>query len=273
MALLALRSELKDAIARHELVLHYQPTVDLVTQQVSGFEALVRWLHPERGLIPPVEFIPVAERSGLIVPLGAWVLREACLAGLRLQEPGRRTTMAVNVAPQQLADVGFEQMVLDALAETAFPADLLVLEITETALLEDLETSVDVLNRLRRHGLRIAIDDFGTGYSSLSNLSRLPVDVLKVDKSFVDPLGVGGHDSSIVEAVLAMASSMGLSTVAEGVESADQARWLQAHGAALGQGFVWSRPVALNTAQQLVRDGVDQVLGAPTLTLVEQQTA
>ncbi len=273
MELLALRSDLRDAIARDELVLHYQATVDLVTQQVSGFEALVRWLHPERGLIPPVDFIPVAERSGLIVPLGAWVLREACRSGLHLQEPGRRTSMAVNVSPQQLADPGFEPMVLDVLRETGFPADLLVLEITETALLDDLEAGVAVLNRLRRHGLRVAIDDFGTGYSSLSNLSRLPIDVLKVDKSFVDPLGDGGHDSTIVEAVLAMASSMGLSTVAEGVERPEQARWLQAHGAVLGQGFVWSRPVALDTARQLVRDGVEQVLEVPSLTLVEQLPA
>ncbi len=249
---LALRSELQHAINAGQLVLHFQPVVDLDTAQVRGFEALVRWQHPERGLLPPAEFIGVAEQSGLIVPLGSWVLVEACRAGASLQTDGRAPTMSINVAAQQLARPEFVTEVVDALGATGMRADLLVLEITESVLLDDLDAAVTALSRLRTLGVRIAIDDFGTGYSSLAYLSRLPVDVLKVDKSFVDQVGGSSDETSVVEAIVAMSRTMSLVTVAEGVERHEQADWLRGARCSLGQGYLWSRPVELAVARGLL---------------------
>ncbi len=263
MDLLATRIELRQAIAGDELVLHYQPTVDLTTQAITGFEALVRWDHPRRGLLPPAEFIGVAEQAGLIVALGTWVLRHACHAGRSMQTEQDHPTLSVNVAAQQLSDPAFPEIVLGALADSGLAPERLVLEITESALLDDVETSVAALSHLRAYGVRVAIDDFGTGYSSLSNLSRLPVDVLKVDKSFVDRLGVGADDTSVVEAIIAMSAALDLVMVAEGVEQEEQARWLHAHGSALGQGFLWSRPVELTRALALLHAGLHRELDPP----------
>ncbi len=264
--LLELRTDLAEAIREGQLVLHYQPTVDLRTQTVSGFEALVRWAHPTRGLLFPGDFIGEAERSGLVVPMGEWVLREACRAAVGMQVDGDGPSMAVNVAAAQLAQPGFAETVLDVLRTAGLPPHRLVLEITETAVVEDIETSVVLLGGLREHGVRVAIDDFGTGYNSLSSLAALPADVLKVDKSFVDRLGGAQADSSLVEAILAMSTALSLVTVAEGVEDADQARWLHQHAASTGQGYLWSRPVPLEAAVALLRDGLPQVsdiAGAP----------
>ncbi|MDO9380112.1 MAG: EAL domain-containing protein [Nocardioidaceae bacterium] len=260
LEVLEMRNDLQWAIEAGELTLHYQPTVDLRTQAITGFEALVRWQHPERGLIPPLAFIPIAEQSGLIIPLGRWVLNHACRAAVRLQATTGATTMAVNVSAQQLARADFVDDVLDALATSGLSPVSLVLEITESTLLADLNTTVATLTRLRGHGIRVAIDDFGTGYSSLSHLATLPIDVLKVDKSFVDDLdAVDG--SSLIKAILAMSDSMDLVTVAEGVEHGSQARWLRGSTCTLGQGYLWSRPVEFDAAEQLLRTGVDQQLG------------
>ena len=251
---LALRSELQIAIRQDQLRLHYQPTVDLQTGEIAGFEALVRWQHPTRGLVPPGEFIPVAEQSGLVVPLGSWVLREACLAGHTLQRGAQAPSIAVNIAAAQLAAPGFVEEVLAVLEETGMPAGRLVLEITEGTLLDDKPTIVATLARLRERGVRVAIDDFGTGYSSLAYLADLPVDVLKIDKAFVDQVAAGGEDS-LVPAILAMAENLRLTTVAEGVEHAAQAEWLGSARCTLGQGFLWSRPVELDVARALLDVG------------------
>jgi diguanylate cyclase (GGDEF)-like protein/PAS domain S-box-containing protein len=249
---LALRSELQVAIRSDQLRLHFQPTVDLKSGEIAGFEALVRWQHPTRGLVPPGDFIPAAEQSGLVVPLGSWVLREACLAGLTLRNGVHAPSIAVNVAGAQLTKPGFVDEVLEVLRETELPADRLVLEITEGTLLDDKPTIVDVLALLRERGVRVAIDDFGTGYSSLAYLADLPVDVLKIDKAFVDQV-TGGE--SLVPAILAMADKLKLSTVAEGVENVAQAEWLGAANCTLGQGYLWSRPVPLDEARALLEVG------------------
>ncbi len=262
---LEMRSELQTAIRDQQLVLHYQPLVAFGDGRISGFEALVRWQHPERGLLPPLEFIPVAEQSGLVVPLGSWVLRTACAAGASLLAEGHQTTMSVNVAAQQLARDDFAAEVVAVLAETGMRPDRLVLEITESVLLDDLDSAVAALTRLRAEGVRIAIDDFGTGYSSLSYLSRLPVDVLKVDKSFVDTLGGSDQQNSLVEAIVTMSRTMRLVTVAEGVEHQDQATWLRDAECSLGQGYLWSRPVEIGAARDL--------LGSTFLTAVTPGSA
>ena len=252
---MALRGELQRAIRENQLTLHYQPTVDLSSQRITGFEALVRWNHPTRGLLPPLEFIPVAEQSGLIVPLGSWVLETACRAGAGMQSDWHQPTMAVNIAAQQLAKPDFVDEVVDVLRRTGMPAERLVLEITESVLLDDMVGTIASLARLRDRGIRVAIDDFGTGYSSLSYLDQLPVDVLKVDKSFVDKVCAGTSDTSLVEAIITMSHSMRLTTIAEGVEQPEQAAWLKHARCSLGQGYLWSRPVELDAARELLLKG------------------
>ena len=263
---MALRGELQRAIREEQLVLHYQPTVDLDTQRITGFEALVRWDHPVRGLLPPSDFIRLAEQSGQIVPLGSWVLREACRAGTDMQSEHHKPSMSVNIAAQQLAKQDFVDEVLEVLHSSGMPADRLVLEITESMLLDDMEHSIRSLTRLRDRGVRVAIDDFGTGYSSLSYLAQLPVDVLKVDKSFIDQVGGTGADTSLVEAIIAMSRSMRLTTVAEGVEQPEQAAWLQLARCSMGQGYLWSRPVDIATARKLLSASPSDVPPVATAT-------
>ena len=246
-----MRQELEIAIATDQLTLLYQPIVTLDTHTISGFEALVRWDHPERGFLSPDAFIPLAEQSGLIVPLDDWVLHAAVLGCASLQTADHRPTIAVNVSAKQLSQPGFDNIVLATLADAQLPADRLVLEVTESALLDDLDAGVKALVQLREHGVKVAIDDFGTGFSSLSHLARLPVDQLKVDRSFIEQLRRSNQDALLVSTFLATAQGMRLLTVAEGVEDSHQARWLHQAGCDLGQGFLWSRPVDLATARNL----------------------
>jgi len=213
----------------------------------------VRWNHPEQGLLTPEAFIPLAEQSGLIVPLDDWVLRAAVLGGASLQTENNSPWIAVNVSASQLSQPGFADIVLSALADAQLPADRLVLEVTESAFLDELGVGVQTLVQVRAHGVRVAIDDFGTGFSSLSHLSRLPVDELKVDKSFIEQLRPGDQDGVLVPTFLATAQALRLRTVAEGVEDPHQAQWLHQAGCDLGQGFLWSRPVDLATARDLPR--------------------
>ena len=242
-------NELHRAIQEGQLVLHYQPFVDVERLSVFGTEALVRWNHPTRGLLPPSEFVDLAEECGLMVDLGSWVLREACRQGatwIAAAVAGGSTTglpsLSVNVSPQQLAEPGFCEFVVSVLVDTGFPADRLWLEITEGALMRDPAAAIAILRSLRALGVHLAIDDFGTGYSSLSYLKRLPVEALKIDRSFIEQLEDGADDRAIVEAIVALGRTLRLGIVAEGIERPGQAFELAALGCNLAQGFLYGRP-------------------------------
>jgi diguanylate cyclase (GGDEF)-like protein len=243
---LDLLAELRHAIERNELQLEYQPIVELATRTVSGLETLVRWEHPTRGRIPPAEFIPIAEQSGLIVPIGRWVLLHACAHARhwsRAMPDLPPVTVTVNLSARQLGDTNLIDDVTTALRVAGLRRDQLVLELTESTLLANSEETVGILTALKELGVRLAIDDFGTGYSSLSYLRRFPVDVLKIDKSFVDEVDDGPGASALASAVIALGNSLGLRVVAEGIEHESQFAALTALGCKFGQGYLFSRPL------------------------------
>lgn len=231
--------DLRRAIDNNELELHYQPLVDVATKKIFGCEALVRWRHPVRGFIPPSEFIPIAESSGMIVELGEWILRTACAEAVHWPEP---TKVAVNLSPVQLTKGGLIEAVTGALEAAGLDPRRLELEIIESTLLGNTEPVLRTLWDLKRLGIEISMDDFGTGYSSLGYLRKFPFDKIKVDRSFVTDLGTGTESTAIVRAVVGLASGLGITTLAEGVETADQLGRLQAEGCEQAQGYYFSRP-------------------------------
>jgi EAL domain-containing protein (putative c-di-GMP-specific phosphodiesterase class I) len=237
--------ELRRGIERGEIVPYFQPIVDLQSGRVLGYEVLARWLHPDRGLLPPAEFLPLAEESGLLTDLGNRILRDslAQLAQWRVAgHPFSRCYLSVNVGTRQLVDPGFFDEISTALAETGIDADSLWLEITETALLSDVKAATVALRELRSLGLHLSVDDFGTGYSSLTYLKRFPVETIKIDRSFVSGLGIEQEDTTIVEAVVRLGQSLGLDVVAEGIESPLQLSLLRELGCDRGQGYLFGRP-------------------------------
>jgi diguanylate cyclase (GGDEF)-like protein len=249
---------LRKAIDRDELLVHYQPTVDLTTGRVVGAEALVRWDHPQHGIVHPAEFIALAEETGLIVPLGTVVLREACAQSHRWSaEAGDDFLMSVNLSARQFADPRLPEIVASALAECGASPASLALEITESALMEHADTTMVALRSLKDLGVRLAIDDFGTGYSSLTYLKRFPIDVIKVDRSFVDGLGRDAGDEAIVATVVELAHTLGMQAVAEGVETEVQLRRLRDLGCDVGQGFLFSRPVPADDVVFLPHHTID----------------
>jgi diguanylate cyclase (GGDEF)-like protein/PAS domain S-box-containing protein len=246
-ARLSLENDLRHAVSRGELVLHYQPQADVASGRIFGVEALVRWQHPELGLIPPDRFIPLAEETGLIVPIGEWVLRAACSQARDWMDAGvSGLRLAVNLSARQFLETGLEEMVARTLRQSKFTPDRLELEITESTAMDDVEATGKVLDALRRLGVRIAIDDFGTGHSSLSYLKNFPINTLKIDRSFVKDIPSDTNDAAIVSAAIAMAQSLGLQVVAEGVETAEQLSFLRDRACDSYQGYLLSKPVSAN---------------------------
>ncbi len=244
-----IEEELRTALERGELSNVYQPIVDPADGSIAGFEALVRWNHPERGTVPPLDFIPIAEQNGLIVELGHGVLREACAEAASWPDPLR---ISVNLSPRQLSDPGLVDSVSAVLKVTGLAADRLSLEITESAFTDDPARALEVLGRLKEIGVRLELDDFGTGYSSLTYVRMFPIDALKIDRSFVQGVCQSPEDAAIVEAVISMGRALGVNVVAEGVESEDQSAALQNLGCRLAQGYLFSRPVPAAALAEMV---------------------
>ncbi len=241
---LTLESRLRHAVERDELVLYYQPKVEIGSGKVIGSEALLRWRHPELGLVPPMDFIPLAETSGLIVPIGEWVLRAACKQNKTWQEAGRGgLSVAVNLSARQLRQPGLVEMVASALAETGLASRHLELEITESAMMENPAEAIAVLERLSGLGVRLSVDDFGTGYSSLSYIKQFPLNTLKIDRSFVRDIITDRNDAAIAAAVIGLARELRLEVIAEGVENEAQREFLRKLGCGCAQGYLFGKPV------------------------------
>jgi diguanylate cyclase (GGDEF)-like protein/PAS domain S-box-containing protein len=250
-----LEGALRAALEGRQLELHYQPQVDITTRRIVGVEALARWRHAKRGWVSPEQFIPLAEESGLLHPLGAWALAEGCRQLAAWDRAGHdELRMAVNVSAGQFRSAGFVDAVERTLQEHRLPARRLELELTESGLIDERGEALAALGRLKALGIKIAVDDFGTGYSSLNYLSRIPLDCLKIDRSFVVRVVQGGRDAAIAQAIISLAHSLGLRVLAEGVETAEQLAILRSRGCDEGQGYLWARPSA--------SDAVSPLLGA-----------
>ncbi|MCA1556589.1 MAG: EAL domain-containing protein, partial [Acidobacteria bacterium] len=255
--LLQMETALRLALERNELAVFYQSIVDLETFKVSGFEALVRWRHPEKGLISPAKFIPLAEETGLIVDIGEWVLRDACQQMERWQKifpSDPPLFVSVNLSSKQFTQPDLIQKVTEIINETKINPEGLKLEITESAVMDDVETATEMLKKLRALGVKLSIDDFGTGYSSLSYLHRFPIDTLKVDRSFVVNMAEDGENVEIVRTIVSLAQNLGMNVIAEGVETPEQLSALKKLGCEYGQGYLFSKPVEAKSAENLICD-------------------
>jgi diguanylate cyclase (GGDEF)-like protein len=252
---LSMEGALRKALGNSELLLHYQPKVDMETGRVTGMEALIRWNHPEMGLIPPSEFIPLAEETGLIVPIGEWVLRTVCSQVRNWRDTGSEMLpVAVNLSACQLRQTMLRQVVGRILDESGIGPEWLELELTESVIMDDIQTSSTVLRDLKKMGVRISMDDFGTGYSSLSLLKRLPLDTLKIDRSFVRDITTDSDDAAIVDAIILLAHSLRLRVIAEGVETREQLDFLRSRGCDEVQGYLYSRPMPVAEIECWLRD-------------------
>jgi len=251
---LMLESALRRALERGEFALHYQPKVDSATGRMTGVEALLRWTHPDLGLLPPQQFIPLAEETGLIVPIGRWVLREACAQNMAWQRNGLRpVTMAVNLSPRQFSEESLLQDIDDALAASRMPPELLQLEVTESMVMRNVSRAVKMLDAIKGRGVHLAIDDFGTGYSSMSLMKQFPIDTIKIDRSFIRDLAEGAGDQAIAQAIINMGKALGMTVVAEGVETAEQETFLRDHACDEMQGFLFSKPIPAEQLADLLR--------------------
>ncbi|NJN52534.1 MAG: EAL domain-containing protein, partial [Gammaproteobacteria bacterium] len=250
-------NELREALRQTQFELYYQPKVRLRDNRIIGVEALIRWHHPERGLLSPDQFIGVAEDTGVIVGIGSWVIEAACAAARTLSaSAGTPIQMGVNISPRQFRDPDLIRTIRRSIRESAIAPEQLELEITETMLMEDADTVLFTIERLRELGVRVAIDDFGTGYSSLNYLKRFPIDTVKIDRSFVMEIPTNNEDMAITTAVIAMAHRLNLEVVAEGIETTDQLKFLAEHDCEFGQGYLFSRPIPLAEIQKLLDPSV-----------------
>jgi Amt family ammonium transporter len=250
-----LELDLRHAVERGELSMHYQPIVSLREGRLIGFEALLRWNHGERGFVPPNKFIPIAEESGLIVPITNWILNETCsqLARWRRISPASENLIvSVNISGKHLTADDLVDDVELALDAAKLPADLLKLEITESTAMENAEHTIDVLNRLKKIGVQLSLDDFGTGYSSLSHLHRLPFDTLKIDRSFVSRVGENGENSEVLQTIISLAQNLKMRVIAEGIETESQLNVLRNLGCDLGQGYLLAKPQPRENAEKMI---------------------
>jgi len=251
---LALETSLRRGLERNEFLLHYQAKLNLSTGRITDVEALVRWQHPDMGMVPPAQFIPLAEETGLIVPLGKWVLNTACAQGVAWQKQGLPPVhIAVNLSARQFADDELVADVANALKSTGLAPQLLELELTESMVIQNSERASRVLAEIKAMGVRLAIDDFGVGYSSLTHLKRFPIDTLKVDRSFIRDVPGDAEDKAITEAIIAMGKSLNLTVVAEGVETQEQQTFLKEHACDEMQGFFFSKPIPGEAFAELLR--------------------
>ncbi|MCW5701455.1 MAG: GAF domain-containing protein [Bradyrhizobium sp.] len=257
---LALETALRRALEREQFSLHYQPKVDMLTGQITGVEALLRWQHPDFGMVSPMQFIPLAEETGLIVPIGRWVLKEACEQNMAWQRRGLRpVSVAVNLSPRQFADPHLLQDVDEALIASGMSPVLLQLEVTESMVMRNVSRAIRVLDAIQSRGIRIAIDDFGTGHSSMSLMKQFPIDTIKIDRSFVRDLASDPEDQAIAQAIISMGKALGMTVVAEGVETIEQQTFLRDHGCDEMQGFIISKPVPARDLVGLLRSPVELV--------------
>ena len=257
VTLLQLETDLRTAIERDELCMYYQPIVDLTSMKLFGFESLIRWNHPQRGLVPPNEFIPVSEETGLIIPLTLWVLRTSCRQMVQWQrksESNKDLFVSVNLSGKHFAQKDLVKQIESIIKETEIDPKYLKLELTESAVMQNAESVISMLKQLRELGIQLSIDDFGTGYSSLSYLHRFPINTLKVDRSFVSQMEDGSENGEIVRTVVALAKTLGLDVIAEGIESIHQLHQLRILGCEYGQGYLFSRPVPVEEAERLLED-------------------
>jgi len=251
---LMLESSLRHALELNQFALHYQPKIEAATGQINGVDALLRWRHPDLGDLPPMKFIPLAEETGLIIPIGRWVLRTACAQNMAWQRQGLPViSMAVNLSPRQFQDDHLLRDVDDALKETGMPAHLLQLEITESMVMQNVARAIKLLDEIQDRGVRLAIDDFGTGYSSMSLMKQFPIDTIKIDRSFVRDLAENPQDRAIATAIINMGKALGLTVVAEGVETTEQDAFLRGHSCDELQGFLFSKPVPADDIPLLLR--------------------
>jgi EAL domain-containing protein (putative c-di-GMP-specific phosphodiesterase class I) len=235
-----------------ELVLHYQPQIDISTGEIRGVEALVRWNHPERGLLYPDEFIYLAEESGFIIQMGEWIIRQACLDGKKWQDEGKEIIVSVNISSKQFQQDDFVNKVTEIINESGLNPRNLTLEITETIAISDIKHTIEVLNRLRSLGIAVAIDDFGTGYSSLSYLNEMSVNELKIDRSFIWDIERNDKNKLISNTIIVLAKQLGLRVIAEGVENSEQLYILKEMNCDIAQGYHFSRPVTKERIDEMI---------------------
>jgi EAL domain-containing protein (putative c-di-GMP-specific phosphodiesterase class I) len=262
--LLELEMDLRRAVERQEFQVYYQPIVLLETYKIIGFEALVRWQHPQLGLVPPDNFIPLAEETGLIIPIGYWVLSEACrqMRAWQIQFPSDPPlTISVNLSTKQFSQPGLIEQINQIIQETGLEGSNLKLEITESVLMENIQSVTFMLLQLQKMNIQLHLDDFGIGYSSLSYLHRFPSNALKIDRSFVTKIGINGENLEIVQAIITLAQSLNIDVIAEGIETAEQLAQLRAMKCQYAQGYFFSQPLDSKSIETLIASGIQPIQG------------